>query len=138
MALHYTLEMMADFTQEALKEALKSTLNRYGSHLEENDLRSIEKRITVLLRDDQFRTLCRGTHHKEKPISFKGELRYIDLLVKYKEEWTVIDYKSAISHSDSHLKQVGYYKNAIAAITGEAVKGYLCYLLDDGIKIVQV
>jgi len=138
LALHYTLEMMADFTQDALKEALKSTLNRYGSHLDKDDFRKIEERIAVLLSNEQFRRLCRGRLHREKPISYKGELRYIDLLVEYEGEWSVIDYKSAISHREAHRKQVSYYKNAITAITGEPVKGYLCYLLDDGVKIVRI
>ncbi len=138
LALHYTLEMMADFTEPALKEALRSTWNRYGSQLEESDFRSLERRILSLLLDEQFGLLCRGRLHKERPISYKGELRYIDLLVEQEDSWTVIDYKSALSHDEAHLKQVGSYKDAIASITSESVKAYLCYLLEDGVRIVEV
>ncbi len=138
LALHYTLEMMADLTKQALKEALKSTLNRYGSQLEASDFESLERRILLLLSDKQFTRLCSGTLHKERPISYKSELRYIDLLVEHEQGWTVIDYKSSISHGKSHLKQVSFYKDAITAITGERVKAYLCYLLEGGVQLLEV
>ena len=138
LALHYTMEMMSELNETALQDALQSTRNRYGAQLEAGAEARIERRIRMLLDDPQFRTLCRGTRYKEQPLTYQGELRYIDLLVETKGCWRIIDYKSSTSHSESHLKQVGYYKKAVGKITGEAVEGYLCYLLDEGPKIVEV
>jgi hypothetical protein len=81
-----------------------------------------------------------GDIYKEKAIRYKNNLRYIDLLVySQKEElWNVIDYKSSLSYSDHHLKQVRYYNKAILEITGQKVQGYICYLLSDSIKLVKI
>ncbi len=138
LALHYTLEMMGDFTLEALSEALLVTWNRYGAQLDEIQLQSIERRIGRLLEDKKFILLSQGRIHKEQPISYDGQLRYLDLLIEKEEGWTVIDYKSALNHSESHLIQVGFYKKALRAITQVPVNGYLCYLLEEGTTLVEV
>ncbi|MEA3374112.1 MAG: RecB-like helicase [Campylobacterota bacterium] len=138
LALHYTLELMAGFTRDALSEALQATWNRFGAQLDELQLKSIERRIVRLLEDEQFTLLTQGKIHKEQPISYDGQLRYLDLLIEHDQGWTVIDYKSALSHSESHLIQVGFYKKALRAITQAPVKGYLCYLLEEGTKLVEV
>ena len=138
LALHYTLEMMDAFTAEALEAAMISTTNRYGAHLEPADIESIRRRISVLLEESTFAALTEGKLHKEQPLTYKGELRYLDLLVEHEGAWTIIDYKSSTAHSESHLKQVGFYKKAVAEITAAPVKGYLCYLLESGSRIVEV
>ncbi|MDQ7060356.1 MAG: hypothetical protein Q9M43_04225 [Sulfurimonas sp.] len=43
-----------------------------------------------------------------------------------------------MSYGNHHLKQVRYYKKAVQEITGEQVNGYICYLLDNEIKLVKV
>ena len=88
----------------------------------------------------EFLTLISGEVYKEKAIRYKNNLRYIDLLVKSDKDevWNVIDYKSSLSFSDHHLKQVRYYNKAIGEITGERVQGYICYLLADEVKLVKV
>ena len=138
LALHYTLEMMDGFNVDTLKSALIGTRNRFGSVLDEAAFASIQKRIAMLCESREFALLCKGVIHKEKPISYNEELRYIDLLVEQKEGWVVVDYKSSKSHSEEHFKQVGFYKKAVAEITGGRVEGYLCYLLEDGVKLVKV
>ncbi|MEA1919287.1 MAG: RecB-like helicase [Campylobacterota bacterium] len=138
LALHYTLEMMRSFERSALALAMTATQNRYGALLDESALTSIEQRILQVVANSEFRELTDGEIYKEQALSFEGELRYLDLLVKHKERWVIIDYKSSLSHSEAHLKQVGFYKKALREITGEAVEGYLCYLLDEGVKMVAV
>lgn len=138
LALHYTLEMMRSFERSALALAMTATQNRYGALLDESALTSIEQRILQVVANSEFRELTDGEIYKEQALSFEGELRYLDLLVKHKERWVIIDYKSSLSHSEAHLKQVGFYKKALREITGEAVEGYLCYLLEEGVKLVAV
>lgn len=138
LALHYTLEMMANFDAKSLVSALSTAKNRFAAVLSEEEFVAIEKRLALLLGDNSFATLVQGKVYKEKAISFRKELRYIDLLVHNEEGWTVIDYKSAMTHTQSHLKQVAFYKEAIKSITAEKVSGYICYVLEDGIKLLEV
>ncbi len=138
LALHYTLEMMADFDVGSLGSALSTAKNRFAALVSEEEFVSIEKRIGLLVEQKRFMALVQGKVYKEKAISFREELRYIDLLVHDDEGWTVIDYKSARAHMQSHLKQVAFYKEAIREITGEKVRAYICYLLEDLIDLVEV
>lgn len=138
LALHYTLEMMRSFDSNSLAAAMMATQNRYGSLLDTEALKSIQKRVLHVTQDEMFCELCRGEIYKEQALSFEGELRYLDLLVKHENRWVVIDYKSSHAHSDEHQQQVGFYKKALRAITGEKVEGYLCYLLENEIKIIEV
>lgn len=138
LAMHYTLEMMSAFDLGSIKPALYISKNRFGALLSEEDFESIEKRISVLVNDTTFTQLSQGKVHKEKAISYNKELRYIDLLIEKEEEWIVIDYKSNITHTQSHKKQVNFYKKAVSEITAQKVRAYICYLLEDEIKLVEV
>lgn len=138
LALHYTLEMLSSFSHSSIRSALSITKNKFGATLSEEELASIEKRIGLLVKDDDFLSLTQGKVYKEKAISYNKELRYIDLLIEQDDKWTVIDYKSAMNYTQSHLKQVNFYKKAVRAITVQKVEGYICYLLEDGVKLVEV
>ena len=139
LALHYTLEMMHTFTQEALQNAKNMMLNKYGFLLEASEVDDIVQRISRLIDSKEFLDLTRGECYREKALRYKNNLRYLDLLVKKNDDsWCVIDYKSSQKYQEHHLKQVRYYIKAVAEITGEAVKGYICYLLEDSVTLVQV
>lgn len=138
LALHYTLEMMASFDEAALSEAMMITQNRYGAYLDLKDFESITKRIRHLLVHPQFLELSKGEIFKERAISYKGELRYIDLLVDQGERWVVLDYKSAKGHEAQYHKQVSFYKQAVASITASKVQGFLLFLLEEQCEIVEI
>ena len=138
LALHYALEMMASFELSSLSSALSAVKNRFGASLSPDEFLSIEKRIRTLIENREFSELTKGKVHKEKAISYDKELRYIDLLIEKEDEWIVIDYKSAMSHTQSHLKQVNFYKRAVREITVQSVRGYICYLKEEGVKLVEV
>ncbi len=137
-ALHYTLELMETFTFDALEQALRSTQNRYGARLEAGELEAIGRRVGMLLESETFRGVRAGQCHRERPLAYQGKLRYIDLLVEAEGEWRIVDYKSAKEHGVAHRAQVGFYKKAVAAITGAPVRGFLCYLLESGVELVEV
>ena len=138
LAMHYALEMMEKFDAASINAALSVTMNRYGAYLGETDFASIKRRIVHLVEDKRFKELSRGGVTKERAISYKGELRYIDLLVEQDEGWVVMDYKSAKGHDEQYHKQVSFYKQAVASITQSRVRGYLVYLLEEGCDIVEV
>ena len=138
LALHYTLEMMRTFTTQALENAMIMTYNRYGALLDPIALEAIQKRITLALQEPRFMELIDGKRFQEQPLTYEGELRYIDLLVKHETHWVIIDYKSARSHHDLHVKQVGFYQRALEAITNERVESYVCYLLEDKVELIAL
>jgi len=142
LAMHYMLEMMGEFNLSHVEQAKNIMINKYGNILELKDIHDIEQRVENLLKNQEFKILSSGKCFKEKALRYKSNLRYIDLLVQKSDglfsSWNVVDYKSSISFSEHHLKQVRYYVKAIKEITGEEVDGYICYLLKDKIKFVKV
>lgn len=139
LAMHYMLEMISEFSIDKLVNALDMTQNKFGYSLESGQLEDIYSRVKSLIGNEEFLKLSSGECYREKAIRYKNNLRYIDLLVKRQDGgWNVMDYKSSLSYSEHHVKQVRYYVHAIKEITGDDVNGYICYLLDNEIKIVQV
>jgi exodeoxyribonuclease V beta subunit len=137
LALHYTLEVMGDFTKASLHSALESTRNRYGATLSPSGMEEIEKRIAVLLDDTQFRTLIKGVWYKEQTIRHRGMIGVIDLLVEHDEGWIIIDYKSGREEEQKHREQIYRYADAIRTFKGNNVQGYLCYLSEGGCEWVK-
>ncbi|HZF71506.1 3'-5' exonuclease, partial [Sulfuricurvum sp.] len=137
LALHYTLEMMGDFSDTSLAIALESTRNRYGAVLYKGAIEEIESRIGRLIEDETFRRLIRGSWRKEQMIRHKGNLGVIDLLVEHDTGWRIIDYKSGREEEEKHRDQIRRYKEAIRSLTGEEVQGYLCYLVEGGIEWME-
>jgi exodeoxyribonuclease V beta subunit len=142
LALHYMLEMMAEFSPLHVEDAKHMMINKYGHILQDDEIEDIKNRVEALVRNPEFLSLCDGECYREKALRYKNNLRYIDLLVEKKDSllssWNVIDYKSSLAFSQHHLKQVRYYVKAIKEITGDDVDGYICYVLKDGAKIVKV
>lgn len=134
LALHYTLEMMGNFTAESLEIALESTRNRYGSVLHAEVIKEIEIRSRRLIGDETFCRLVQGEWCKEQMIRHKGALGVIDLLVRHDEGWVIIDYKSGREEEEKHQDQVKRYMEAIHTLTGDKVQGYLCYILEEQIE----
>ncbi len=138
-SLHYTLEMMEEFTQESLQNAKNLMLNKYGFMLEEVEVLDIIQRIKRLIMTEEFLNLTQGKQYKEKALRYKSNLRYLDLLIEKPDgTFSVVDYKSSMNYSEHHLRQVRYYVKAVKEITRKIVTGYICYLLEDDVKIVRV
>ena len=138
LAMHYMLEMMDGFNQQAIPHAKTMMINKYGHILDDKDIDEIQNRVKMLIDLDEFKKLSDGKCYREKPLRYKNNLRYIDLLIYKDGMWNIIDYKSSMSFQDHHIKQVRYYIKAVKEITGESVKGYLCYLLQDRVVIKEV
>jgi exodeoxyribonuclease V beta subunit len=138
-ALHYTLEMLGSFDEVSLKQAMISLQNKYGQQLSSQSIEQIKVRVTYLITNKDFLSLLdRAKVSKEQSLSFEGELKQIDLLLEYDDHCLVIDYKSSKKYALKHQNQVGYYKKAIANITGKRAEGMIIYLLEDGIKLLTL
>jgi exodeoxyribonuclease V beta subunit len=138
-ALHYALEMLGDFSIEALGTAQTALQNRFGQHLSAPKIKEIMLRIECLLREEKFQTVLKNAKiHKEKSLSFEGELKQIDLLLEYPEEMLVIEYKSSQKYKMKHQQQVAYYKKAIEGITHKPTRGIVIYILKDKILLEEI
>ena len=139
IALHFTLEMMSSFDESSLLNARSMMLNKYGFNLDEEEISDIMTRVKLFINTKEVASLIDGKCYKEKALRYKNALRYVDLLVQKDDgSFNVIDYKSSFAYSEHHLKQVRFYVKAISEITAKEVRGYICYLLADEIKIVPV
>ncbi len=138
-ALHYALEMLGTFDEDSLTAAMMSMNNKYGQQLSFEGIREIEQRIRALIENQAFQTLLQDAKvRKEQSLSFEGELKQIDLLLEYEDHNVVIDYKSSKKYAVKHQNQVGYYKKAIANITGKKTEGMVVYLLKEGIELISL
>jgi exodeoxyribonuclease V beta subunit len=138
-ALHYVLEMLGRFDEVSLGTAMTALQNKYGQQLTLQSIDEIEKRVKALIANEDFQTLLQNaTIRKEQSLSFEGELKQIDLLLEYEDYNLVIDYKSSKKYSLKHQNQVGYYKKAIANITGKKTEGMVVYLLNEGIELLNL
>jgi len=138
-ALHYTLEMLGDFDDSSLTQAMVSLQNKYGQQLNKESIHQIEGRIQNLIDNKSFQELLMGAKvSKEQSLSFEGELKQIDLFLEYDEHCLVIDYKSSKKYMLKHQQQVGYYQKAIEYITGKKTEGMVIYLLNEGIELLTL
>ncbi len=138
LALHYALELCDLHVPDSVVWAMNSVKNRFGERLLEGDFDAIERRIRQLLSHSLFQELIQGICHKEQPVSYEKELRYIDLLVERDADVVVIDYKSSRRFEERHRLQVGFYKKAIVSILRKNVRAYVVYLLEEQIEIVSI
>jgi exodeoxyribonuclease V beta subunit len=136
LALHYGLEMMADFSQESIHDAMMALKNSFNISIEKQN--DINRRMQYLIQDESFQTLVNGTVSKEQPLSIDGKLYYIDLLIDKGDHYVVIDYKSSQEGYAHHEKQIKNYLFGVHKITGKRVKAYLVYLLANEVVIKGV
>jgi exodeoxyribonuclease V beta subunit len=138
-ALHYALEMLGSFDEGSVSSAMMSMHNKYGQELSHETIEEIEQRIRSLIANQTFQSLLQNAKvRKEQSLSFEGELKQIDLLLEYEDHNLVIDYKSSKKYAVKHQNQVGYYKKAIANITGSRTEGMVVYLLNEGIELLTL
>lgn len=133
-ALHYVLEMLGSFSADALGDALEAARNRYGATLRPGAIDEIAQRAGRLLADPFFLRITRGEVRKEQTLRHRGAIHVIDLLIRSEEGWIVVDYKSGREDEGKYRAQVLRYADAVAAATNQKVRGYLCYLLSEGIE----
>ncbi|MFV0480866.1 MAG: hypothetical protein ACK5LP_02670 [Campylobacteraceae bacterium] len=139
MALHYTLEMMNEFNDQELENALISSKNRYGSLLENSAFISIKRRVSNLLNDEEFKFLIQnGEVFKEQPFMFRENRKQIDLLVKLKDKLVIIDYKTSPFVRESHITQVNEYKDALQEITKTKTEAIIYYLHEERVEVKKV
>jgi len=138
-ALHYTLEMMAAFDKASLQRALAAMRGRYGALFSGDEIEDIRRRIERLLEDAQFAGLIEGAKiYKERALSYRGELRQIDLLLEFSDHYVVVDYKSSKKGMLKHQNQVASYIRAVQALTGSKTKGVILYLEKEKIEYVNL
>ncbi len=139
LALHYMLEMLEDFTTQSLEKAFWAMKNRYEMTLQEGESVQIKERVERLINDQRFLDLVDGERYMEQPLSYRGEMLVLDLLIKKANGWVVIDYKSSQTQRSEHIKQVQNYMRALQSLnSGEKIEGYLCYVRAEGIEITEV
>ncbi len=138
-ALHYALEMMGDFSLEAIDQAMESVKGRYGELLRSDALEDIRSRMMMLLQDSHFLSMLDGaTLYKERAFSYQGEMKQVDLLLMYDTFNRVVDYKSSKKMVQKHRNQVQNYAQAIEKLTGKPTEGVIVYLEKEEISYINL
>lgn len=138
-ALHYTIEMMGDFTLEALEDAMVALQNRFAERLDEIHRIQIKRRIEMLLSHSPFISLLDNAKcYFELSIGYQNTLCQIDLLLEYDDYCVVVDYKSSSKYETKHQTQIHYYKEAVAEITGKPTRGVIVYLAKEEILMREI
>ena len=137
--LHYVLEMMSTFSLMGLADAMTATKNRYGQQLSLEKFEEIKIRVLELVTNERFQKLLEGaTKSNEQALSFNEELKQIDLLLEHDDHYIVIEYKSSKKYHQEHRKQLRGYKEAIESIEKKYTRGFIVYLLEEGVEFVEV
>jgi len=138
-ALHYALEVVDFNNKDSIKDAIDAVKNRFGAILEERQINSIQKRVSNLLENQEFKAIIEsGKLLKEQPIVYKEKFYQLDLLAKFEDKNIVLDYKSSKKFAKKHIEQVKNYVEALKAIDGKEAKGYVLYVLEEGTELVEV
>ncbi len=140
IATHYCLEMMKAFDIKSLNFSIKLVKSKYNIYLHNTDFNNIYKRIMCLINNEEFINLHNNKLLiKEQSLVFNNEIKIIDLLIKDRDDYIIVDYKTTNQKSKSHINQVRMYKDAIENITNSKnVKSYLVYLKDESSEILEV
>ena len=140
LATHYTLEMMSNFDEKALNHSLNLSKTKYFNYLDEFDFISIKKIIQNLIKNDKFINLIKYAQIvNEQALVYNEEIKVIDLLLYKEDKFIIVDYKTTTEVLYSHKTQVEYYKKAVCEIFNtKSVYGYLIYLKEDSVEIIEV
>jgi ATP-dependent exoDNAse (exonuclease V) beta subunit len=130
--------MLYSFEEDAIQTAFFAMQNRFGALVAQEELQEIKKRVNLLLHYEPFRMLLTPNFTKEQPLKYKKKLYYIDLLIEHKDYYVVIDYKTGKKFRNEHYKQVKNYMRAVEKLSSKAARGYVCYLLEEGVELVEV
>jgi exodeoxyribonuclease V beta subunit len=134
-ALHFTLEMLNDYSPKGVLSAIEMMKNRFSHALNENEIDDIKNRINLFIQNDEIKLFLQGTIYKEYPFVYDGKIKYIDLAIKHKDHWVIIDYKSSTKFSHKHKEQINFYAKAVSEIEQMKVYPFVVYLLADKIEI---
>jgi exodeoxyribonuclease V beta subunit len=140
IATHYCLEMMNEFNEKSLNNAINLTKNRFSSFLKNSDFESIKKRVAKLLENGKFQDIVKNaTFNKEQSLLYNGELKIIDLLAIKENSYYIFDYKTTKDELDEHQIQVKQYKKAIEEIEEcKNVYTYIIYLKDEKAVLKEI
>ncbi|NWF66781.1 MAG: RecB-like helicase, partial [Campylobacterales bacterium] len=138
IAMHYTLEILSTFSMESLENAIKSTYNRFGNLLSQDEFSDIKNRVSMLLENQLFQKMLDGKVYKEQPISYMGELKQLDLFIEKESEIIVCDYKSATFRQKEYKNQVLEYSKALNDIFKKPTIGFLIFLHKDSVEIKEI
>ncbi|RKO64997.1 hypothetical protein CKA54_02310 [Campylobacter sp. P255] len=139
LALHEFLQYF-DFNTKSNFEFCKQMVYRkYRFYLDDEAFNELFKRLTMLLKDENFNALLVGKKLlKEQIITYKGEQKQLDMLALDDNEAIIIDYKTGLNLNE-HKKQVLLYKEAIEKILAKiSTKAFLVYVLKDKVEIVEI
>ncbi|TQR54466.1 RecB-like helicase [Campylobacter troglodytis] len=138
IAFHFFMQH-CNFDGSNFKALCERTRSKFRHFLEEKDFNELFTRLKTLLENSEFQGLLRNKKHfRERNLSFKGELKQLDLLCIDENEATVIDYKTGESDKIGNEMQVRLYKEAVFQILGLKTRAFVLYCLNSGLYFKEL
>lgn len=134
-AIHFCLEIIKEFKEDFLEEALENTRNIYGMYV---DIQEIKETILNLFQNKQFQDLTSQEVFKEQSIIVENEHTIIDLLCKKGDNYYICDYKTG-NHHDKYIPQIqNYIRGVKLTQKTENVEGFLIYINRESVDFKRV
>lgn len=141
IAFHYAVQVIREFTEEAVKGAMARVIQIYGSGLSADEIGSVHKRISMLISDAEFRELITEAEiNREITFISEGRTAVADFVTVGKNKVTVIDFKTNYEEEmlEKYTKQVSGYCSLASRIYGRACEGYICFVLENKVNYIVV
>ena len=137
-AFHFFMQHCS-FDGANFDELCERVKDKFRHFLGENEFNELFKRARNLLENAEFQALLAGKKHfRERNVSFKGELKQLDLLCISENEAVVVDYKTGESDKMGNEAQVSLYKVAVGQILGLKTRAYIAYCLHLGVQLKEI
>ncbi|MBZ7963037.1 RecB-like helicase [Campylobacter sp. W0049] len=135
-AFHFFMQNLKLPNGENIDLVCQNTKSKFRYFLNDEEFKVLFLRVENLLNNTEFQTLLEGKKlFKEQALSFKGEIKRLDLLALDDKEVIIIDYKTSLAMEDKHKEQVYEYKIAVDEILKKRSKVFVVYCLENKILI---
>lgn len=139
-AFHFFMQNLKLPKGENFDLVCEKTQSKFRHFLSEFEFEGLFKRVQNLLRNIQFQELLKDKKLlKEQPLSFKGEIKQLDLLALNDDEAFIIDYKTGLAMQEKHIEQVQAYKSAVKEILKKPkIRAFVAYCLDEEFRLKEI
>lgn len=139
-AFHFFMQNLKLPQGENFEFLCQKVSSKFRHFLTYNDFEKLFKRIKNLLINTQFQKLIENKILlKEQALSFKGEIKQLDLLALNDDEAIIIDYKTGFAMQEKHKEQVCFYKKAVKEILKKPkISAFIIYCLENKILIEEL
>jgi len=131
-------DILANASSESEVNKFVDELVLFGA-IQQDEVNSLKASVLEVLNNTELKSiLSKATESitEKNIVDAEGKMHRPDRVLITEEGVIILDYKFTLEESDSHLKQVGKYKELLVAMGYANVQTYLFYALSGKLKLV--